>query len=155
MIQLRYLIVALIILGLPTLAAAEMNDINGTWSVIATMQSTVDENGPQPGFQKTEVWQIVQTEAQAQLTTPTGTVQGRFVPQTPEFPMGVWMFQVEIPNFGNQPNLAAGIEVVIAGGPTSDRIQGGTSITYYAGNPFTGQWTPAGMETWVFEGFKQ
>ena len=155
MIRLRALILTLVVLSVPSLAAAEMNDISGTWNVIATMQSTVDENGPQPGFQRVEVWQIVQTGAQAQLTTPSGTIQGQFVPQTPEFPMGVWMFELEIPNFGGQANLGAKFEVVIAGGATANRIQGGSSVTYYAGNPFTGQWAPAGMESWVFEGTKQ
>ena len=102
------------------------------------------------GHPKQENWQIVQNGDQATLTTPSGSIQGRFLSQTHEFPQGVWRFEVMVPNFLGQPSLGAKFEVVLQ--PRSINVlSGGSTVTYYSINMLGGSWVPAGMESWRFD----
>ena len=133
-------------------AQAQLDNIAGQWLITATLIAK-SEYDPQvrEGFQKQEQWYIQQQGSQASITTPSGTITGQYYGPDGQFPQGSWQFSLEVPNLMNQPNLGGKFEVVIAGA-TMNMIQGGSSLTFYAGNPYTGQWTPAGMESWRFVG---
>lgn len=138
--------------ALTSRGAAQSNEIGGTWIVTSTIIATTTPT-PQvkEGFTKQETWVIAQHGNQARLRTPGGQIDGYFAPNHPDFPGGAWYFQAQIRNFGNQPNLHCGVEVTIPDG-TAARLAGGTKITWYGNDAWTGQLVPIGGEAWRFEG---
>jgi hypothetical protein len=125
--------------------------IQGQWYIRAVLTATsVPNANVREGFRKDEAWQIQQNGNAATLTTPNGSINGRFVPRTNEFPNGVWYFEAMVPNLMNQPNLGAKFEVVII--KRSDNVMsGGTTVTYMGNNSFGGPWVPIGLESWRFD----
>jgi hypothetical protein len=131
-------------------AQAQSPSIHGQWYIKAILTTTSVPNPyVKEGHGKDEVWQIRQHGNTATLTTPNSSINGRFVPQTPEFPGGVWYFQAMLPNFMNQPNLGAKFEVVIVT-RSANVLSGGTTVTYMGNNSFGGPWVPLGLESWRF-----
>ncbi len=131
---------------------AQPPSIQGTWHITAVLTTTSVPNAyVREGHMKEEVWQIQQSGHTARLTTPNGSITGRYLSQTPEFPGGVWRFELMVPNFMNQPNLAAKFEVVIVK-RSPNVVSGGSTVTYYGNNMFGGPWVPRGLESWRFEG---
>jgi len=130
---------------------AQANSIQGTWQVTAVITATSVPNAyVKEGHMKQETWRIMQQGNQATLTTPNGSIQGHFLAHTPEFPQGVWQFELAVPSFMGQQNLGAKFEVVIV--PRSANVlSGGSTVTYYSVNMFSGQWVPAGLESWRFD----
>lgn len=130
---------------------AQADSIQGAWQVTAVITATSVPNAyVKEGHMKQETWRIMQQGNQATLTTPNGTIQGRFLAHTPEFPQGVWQFELAVPGFMGQQNLGAKFEVVIV--PRSANVlSGGSTVTYYSVNMFSGQWVPAGLESWRFD----
>ena len=129
---------------------AQSPTIHGQWYIQAVLTTTSVPNAyVKEGHRKDEVWQIRQQGNTATLTTPNGSINGRFLPQTPEFPGGVWYFQAMVPNFMNQPNLGAKFEVVIVK-RSPNVLSGGTTVTYMGNNSFGGPWVPMGLESWRF-----
>ncbi|WP_321492239.1 hypothetical protein [uncultured Desulfobacter sp.] len=136
---------------MPGFAAMATASIGGKWNVQAVLIAMSHPNDlVKPGHTKQEIWSIVQQGASATLTTPNGSISGRFVPKTQEFPLGAWMFELEVPNIRNMPNLGAKYEVTILV-RSENVISGGTSITYMGNNGFGGPWYPIGMESWRFD----
>ena len=134
-----------------TQAQAQSPAIQGQWYIRAVLTTTSVPNAHvKEGHRKDEVWQIQQRGNTATLTTPNGAINGHFVPQTPEFPGGVWYFQAMVPNFMNQRNLGAKFEVVIVK-RSANVLSGGTTVTYMGNNSFGGPWVPLGLESWRFE----
>ena len=139
------------VLSLVASAYAQPPSIDGTWHVTAVLTVTSVPNAyVKEGHMKEETWRVSQQADSATLTTPNGSVQGRFIPQTYEFPQGVWRFELAVPNFMGQPNLGAKFEVVILK-RSANVLSGGSTVTYYSVNPYGGQWVPAGMESWRFD----
>ncbi|MBU1168662.1 MAG: hypothetical protein KKD44_03770 [Proteobacteria bacterium] len=132
-------------------ARAESPLIQGTWNINAVLTTTSTPNDyVKEGHLKNEVWVIRQNGDSANLTTPSGTIDGRFVPQTQEFPTGVWQFEAMVPNLMNMPNLGAKFEVVIVK-RSENVLSGGSTVTYMGNNNFGGPWVPIGMESWRFD----
>lgn len=102
------------------------------------------------GHMKDEIWQIQQNGNAVTLTTPNGSINGRFVPQTNEFPNSVWYFEAMVPNFMNLGNLGAKFEVVIIK-RSANVLSGGNTVTYMGNNSFGGPWVPIGLESWRFD----
>lgn len=149
--KIKTLLVVAHILCLSGWAYAQAPSIEGTWHVTAVLTATSVPNAyVKEGHLKEETWRIYQRGGAATLTTPNGSIQGQFVPQTYEFPQGVWQFELTAPYLMGQPNLGAKYEVVVL--KRSDNVlSGGTKVTYYSINPYGGQWVPAGIETFRFD----
>ncbi len=127
-------------------------NIDGQWAITGVLAATsVPDPQVKEGYTKTETWQIRQNGEVATLTTPAGSVQGQYQPQTNAFPNGVWRFEVMVENLMNLPNLAAKYEVVLVK-RSETVISGGTTVTYYGNNGFGGPWWPAGIESWRYDG---
>ena len=136
------------------LAQAQAPSIQGAWRVRAVLTTTSVPNAyVREGHMKEETWTIRQQGDLATLTTPNGSINGRFFPATPEFPGGVWKFQLMVPNFMNQPNLGARFEVVIVK-RSPNMLSGGTTVTYLGNNMMGGPWVPMGMESWRFDAYR-
>ena len=148
----RFVIFALLILCATVVhAQAQAPFIQGRWYIQAVLTATsVPNANVKEGHRKDEVWQIQQNGNAATLTTPNGSISGRFVPQTNEFPNGVWYFEAMVPNFMNLANLGAKFEVVIIK-RSANVLSGGTTVTYMGNNSFGGPWVPIGLESWRFD----
>ena len=148
----NFLVFVLIILCTTVVQArAEAPVIQGQWYIQAVLTATsVPNANVREGHRKDEVWQIQQNGNSATLTTPNGSINGRFVSHTNEFPNGVWYFEAMVPNFMNLANLGAKFEVVIIK-RSENVLGGGTTVTYMGNNSFGGPWAPIGLESWRFE----
>ena len=132
-------------------AEAQAPFIQGQWYVRAVLTATsVPNANVKEGHMKDEVWQIQQNGNAATLTTPNGSINGRFVSQTNEFPNGVWYFEAMVPNLMSLTNLGAKFEVVIVK-RSANVLSGGTTVTYMGNNSFGGPWVPIGLESWRFD----
>jgi hypothetical protein len=146
----RKIIILAVLLLCPS-AWAQAPAIHGRWRVTAVLTATsVPTPQVKEGFMKEEVWEIQQNGYTAILTTPNGSIEGGFVDQTPEFPSGVWRFEMMVESFMNLPNLAAKFEVVMLK-RSENVISGGSTVTYYGNNGFGGPWWPAGLESWRYD----
>lgn len=133
-------------------AQAKAPVIQGHWTVNAVLTATsVPNHHVKEGHRKVENWQIRQNGNTATLTTPNGSINGRFLPSTREFPKGVWYFHAMVERFMNQPNLALKIEIVVVK-RSPNVLGGGTTATYMGNNSFGGPWVPMGIESWRFDG---
>lgn len=136
---------------MPGLTVTATASIGGRWNVQAVIIAMSNPNDlVKEGHRKQEIWNIVEQGNTATLTTPSGSINGRFVPQTQEYPLGAWMFELMVPNMMNMPNLGAKYEVTILI-RSENVISGGTTVTYMGNNGFGGPWYPIGMESWQFD----
>jgi hypothetical protein len=147
----KIFVLALLLLCPTAWAQAQAPTIHGRWRVTAVLTATSVPNAQvHEGFMKEEVWEVRQNGYTATLTSPNGTIEGGFVDHTPEFPSGVWRFELMVERFMNLPNLAAKFEVVMLK-RSENVLSGGSTVTYYGNNSFGGPWWPAGLESWRYD----